>query len=67
MVDLSIPGYIEAALHKYHQIHPKRSQHETYKWDHTEYSVNSQMVPDKHQTQPLTPDGIKLVHKVIGK
>jgi hypothetical protein len=42
-VDLSMPGYIQAALHKYQHPQPKREQHAPHIWTQPNYGAKQQL------------------------
>ena len=44
-VGLSIQGYINTVILKYHHILPKTSQNAPHKWNCTQYGVQVQMLP----------------------
>jgi hypothetical protein len=46
-VDLSIPGYIKAALHKYHHAAPARPEHAPHTWNPSIYGAKTQCVTDE--------------------
>jgi hypothetical protein len=65
-VDLSMPGYIAAALHKFQ--HPKlnRAQHAPHKWNEPIYGAKIQLADPIDQSEPLPPEGIKRVQQITG-
>jgi hypothetical protein len=65
-VDLSMPGYIAAMLHKYQ--HPTNSlpQHAPYKWNEPIYGTSVQLTDPVDQTAPLPPAGIKRLQQITG-
>jgi hypothetical protein len=46
-VDLSMPGYIKTALHKYQHAAPSRPEHAPHTWNPPIYGVKTQYVEDK--------------------
>jgi hypothetical protein len=53
-VDLYMPGYIKAALHKYQHPAPARPEHTPYKWNPPIYGAKTQFVTEK-QSAPHFP------------
>ena len=60
---LPIPVCINAELHQYQRIRPKRFQQLPPKWNRPHFGVKLYMVQDEDQSQPLTPNVIKLVQR----
>jgi hypothetical protein len=60
-VDLSMPGYINAALHKYQHPSPAHPEHAPHTWNPPIYSAKTQFVNDE-TTSPARSD--KDVHKL---
>jgi hypothetical protein len=54
-VDLSMPGYIKAALHKYHHAAPARPEHAPHTWNPPIYGSKTQYVEDE-TTSPALSD-----------
>jgi hypothetical protein len=54
-VDLSIPGYIKAALHKYQHPAPARPEHAPHTWNPPIYGANTQFV-NEETTSPALSD-----------
>ena len=46
-VQLSIPGYVRAALHAFQHKKPKLPQESPYPWTQTVYGNNNQMLSEK--------------------
>jgi hypothetical protein len=46
-VDLSMPGYIKAALHKYQHAAPARPEHAPHTWNSPIYGAKTQYVEDE--------------------
>jgi hypothetical protein len=65
-VDLSMPGYIPAALHKFQYPPPLRPQHSPHHWHHPNYGVPTQLTPPADESKPLPPDGIQRLQQIIG-
>jgi hypothetical protein len=59
-VDLSMPGYIKAALNKYQHAAPARPEHAPYTWNPPVYGAKTQYVEDE-TTSP------ELSHKYVNK
>jgi hypothetical protein len=47
-VDLSMPGYIKAALHKYQHAAPTRPEHAPHTWNPPVYGAKTQYVEDEN-------------------
>jgi hypothetical protein len=54
-VDLSMPGYIRSALHKYQHAAPTRPEHAPHTWNPPIYGTKPQYVEDK-TTSPAHSD-----------
>jgi hypothetical protein len=57
-VDLSMPGYLEAMLHKYQHPTPKRPQHSPHQWNKPNYGAPQQLTKLPDETTPLQPKAI---------
>jgi hypothetical protein len=65
-VDLSMPGYIQQALHKFHHPNPTRPQHAPHQHKEIKYGAQSQLT-DPSDNSPLLPkEGIKRLQQIIG-
>jgi hypothetical protein len=53
-VDLSMPGYIKAALHKYQHPAPARPEHAPHTWNPPIYGAKTQFM-NEINTSPLSP------------
>ena len=65
-VDLSMPGYIQAALHKFQHPAPKRAQHAPHHWNQPVYGRKQQLTPPDDTSNPLKPDAIRRVQQIVG-
>jgi hypothetical protein len=54
-VDLSIHGYIKAALHKYQHPAPTRPEHAPHQWNTPVYGAKTQYVEDTQDIPALSP------------
>jgi hypothetical protein len=52
-VDLSMPGYIERALHKFHHQAPYRPEHAPHAWNAPVYGKNPQLTAREDVSTPL--------------
>jgi hypothetical protein len=52
-VDLSMPGYIKAALHKYQHPAPARPEHSPHTWNPPIYGANTQFMSDTKPSPAL--------------
>jgi hypothetical protein len=55
IVDLSIPGYIKAALHKYQHPTPAHREHAPHTWNPPIYGAKTQFV-NHETTRPTLSD-----------
>jgi hypothetical protein len=65
-VDLSMPGYIPAGLHKFQHPDPLRPRHLPHHWHRPNYGVPTQLTPPSDESKPLLPDGIQRLQQIIG-
>jgi hypothetical protein len=65
-VDLSMPGYIADALHKFQHKHPERPQHAHYPEHKPHYGSKVQLTPEVIDSPTLTPQGKKRIQQVVG-
>jgi hypothetical protein len=63
-VDLSMPGYIAATLHKYQHPTTKCSQHAPHQWNQLICGAKQQMTEPADKTAPSTLDGIKCIQQI---
>jgi hypothetical protein len=66
IVDLSMPGYIPATLHKFQHPAPLRPQHLPHHWHRPNYGVPTQLTPPADESKPLPPGGIQRLQQIIG-
>lgn len=64
--NVSMPGYIEAALHRFQHPEPDRPQHSPHQWLAPNYSATIQLTPLNDTTPPLNPAGLTHLQQVIG-
>ncbi|MGL5935811.1 MAG: reverse transcriptase domain-containing protein, partial [Cetobacterium sp.] len=65
-VTLSMPGYVEKALHRFTHPQPTRPQHSPHRWTPPDYGATIQYNAPEDQTLPLDAKGIKRLQEVIG-
>ena len=65
-VDISMPKYVKAALHKFQHPNPMESQDATNQWNRPTYSKATQYAAPVNNSVPLPPEGITMVRKVVG-
>jgi hypothetical protein len=65
-VDLSMPGYIANALHKFQHKQPDRPQHAPYPARTPQYGATIQLTPAVLDSPSLTPQGRKRIQQVVG-
>jgi hypothetical protein len=65
-VDISMPGYVTAALHKYQHPTPTTPQHAPHKWVQPKYGQATQSAHPIDESNPLTTTAIKQVQQIVG-
>jgi hypothetical protein len=65
-VDLSIPGYIKEALHKYQHAAPARPEHAPHTWNPPIYGAKTQYVEDETTSPALSDKGVKKLQQLTG-
>jgi hypothetical protein len=65
-VDLSIPGYIIAALRRFAHSRPTRPQHSPSAWTKPVYGTTTQLTKPTDETTLLDNDGVKRLQEIIG-
>jgi hypothetical protein len=65
-VDLSMPGYIVNALHKFQHKQPYRLQHAPYPARTPQDDATVQLTPAVLYSPTLTPQGKKRIQQVVG-
>jgi hypothetical protein len=65
-VDLSTPGYIKDALHKYHHPVPKCPQYAPYNWTVPAYGQRIQHAPIPDASPPITTQEITSDQGILG-
>jgi hypothetical protein len=66
-VNLSMPGYIKAALHKYQHAAPAQPQHAPYTWKPPIYGAKTQYVEDKTTSPALSDKDVNKLQQLTGK
>ena len=66
VVELSMPNYIQLALHKFQHPAPTRAQHAPHAWTRPDYGAQQQYTTPPDTTQVLQPDSIKRVQQITG-
>ena len=66
IVDLSMPGYIQAALHRFQ--HPKlaKPEHSPHAWMQPVYGTTIQLAPLEDNSPRLNAEGVTRVQQIIG-
>jgi hypothetical protein len=64
--DLSMPGYIKAALHKYQNPAHIRAEHAPYKWNSPVYGAKTQYVEDRGDNPDLSPKDVDCLQQLGG-
>jgi hypothetical protein len=65
-VDLSMPGYIKAALHKYQHPAPARPEHSPHPWNPPIYGAKTQFVSDTEPSPALSDIDINKLQQLTG-
>jgi hypothetical protein len=65
-VDLSMPGYIKAALHKYQYPAPARPEHAQHTWNPPIYGAKTQFVDDKTSIPALANKDVNKLQQLTG-
>ena len=65
-VDISMPGYIHKALHRFQHAAPKRQQHAPSAWSAPVYGASQQFTAPEDASDPLNDTEIKHVQAVTG-
>jgi hypothetical protein len=65
-VDLSIPGYIKAALHKYQHPAPARPKHSPHTWNPPIYGAKTQFVSEPTSSPALSNKDVNKLQQLTG-
>jgi hypothetical protein len=65
-VDLFMPGYIKAALHKYQHAAPTRPEHAPHTWNPPVYGAKTQYVENKTTSPALSAKDINKLQQLTG-
>jgi hypothetical protein len=65
-MDLSMPGYIKAALHKYQHPDPTRPEHAPHKWNPPVYGAKTQYVEDDNNSPALSAKNVTKLQQLTG-
>jgi hypothetical protein len=65
-VDLYMPGYIKAALHKYHYPAPARPEHAPHVWNQPIYGAKTQFVSDPTPSPALSDKDLNKLQQLTG-
>jgi hypothetical protein len=65
-VDLSMPGYITQALHKFRHPLPPKPQPAPHKHNEIQYGTKLQLAEPDDELPPLPKDGIKRLQQIVG-
>jgi hypothetical protein len=66
-VDLSMPGYVKAALHKYQHVAPAHPEHTPHTWNPPIYGAKTQFVNDKTSSPALSNKYVNKLQQLTGK
>lgn len=65
-VELSMPGYVQAVLHKHQHPEPKRKQYAPHKHNAPQYGAKIQLTEPPDLSPPLVPGEIKTIQQIVG-
>jgi hypothetical protein len=65
-VNLSMPGYIKAALHKYQHPAPARPEHAPHGWNSPIYGAKTQLVSDPTPSPALSEKDVDKLQQLTG-
>ena len=65
-LDLSMPGYIQRALSRFHHDPPTRPQHSPHAWTPPTYGSSPQLTSDPDPSPLANKDQIKRLQQIIG-
>jgi hypothetical protein len=65
-VTLSMPGYVEKALHRFTHPEPNRPQHAPHPWTAPNYGVSVQYADPEDNSKPLDKKGTERLMQVVG-
>jgi hypothetical protein len=65
-VDVSMPGYIKAALHKYQHPAPAHPEHAPYGWNPPIYGAKTQVVSDPTPSPALSDKDVNKLQQLTG-
>jgi hypothetical protein len=65
-VDLSMPVYIKAALHKYQHAAPARPEHAPHTWNPPIYGAKTQYVEDETTSPALSAKDVNKLQQLTG-
>jgi hypothetical protein len=65
-VDMSMPGYIAKALHRFQHVAPKRPQHSPHAWVAPTYGAATQLTAPPDQSPALDAKGATRIQEVVG-
>jgi hypothetical protein len=66
VVDLSMPGYIDEALHRFQHPAPSRPHHSPSKWTEPIYGAKVQYADNPDVSPPLDAKAVTFVQRVVG-
>jgi hypothetical protein len=65
-VDLSMPGYVKAALHKYQHADPTRPEHAPHTWNPPVYGAKTQYVENETTSPALSAKDVNKLQQLTG-
>jgi hypothetical protein len=67
VVDVSMPGYIKAYIHKYQHPSPTCPEHAPHQWNPPVYGAKTQYVEDKQDSPSLSPKDVNRPQQLGGR
>jgi hypothetical protein len=64
--DLSMPGYINAALHKYQHPAPARPEHSPHTWNPPIYGANTQVMSEPKPSPAISDKDVNKLQQLTG-
>jgi hypothetical protein len=65
-VDISMPGYVEAALHKFQHTTPSKPQHAPHCWSQPTYGAKIHYAPNPDNNERLRPKAVTRLQQILG-
>jgi hypothetical protein len=66
IVDMSLPGYVARALHRFQHPQPNRNQHSPHAWIAPSYGAKQQLTIPSDTTDSLEPPEVTRIQEIVG-